>query len=102
MKTEMILCDMCKNKLGIYKCSICDKDTCETDACHKEINISLYRGGTFLGNIERFTVCRNCINDDRLSKILSDTKIYKEDKLEFASKVINSIKKRLIVEKLEK
>jgi len=33
MKKEVILCDMCENKIAKFKCALCNRDLCEDNNC---------------------------------------------------------------------
>ena len=102
VKTETILCDICKEKIGISKCSICDKDLCYS--CN--LISWLEMRGTFQdgsGNFGRNALyfCEDChkklVNNNLSNKPLIDNEFLKK----LSKKIINHIKKKLILNNLK-
>ncbi|KKK65362.1 hypothetical protein LCGC14_2974880 [marine sediment metagenome] len=102
VKTETILCDVCKEKIGISKCSICDKDLCSSCWVISWLEVNgVYPDGS--GTFGRYTLyfCGNCH-----SKLVSNTSSNKpllenEFLKKLSKKTINHIKRKLILNNLE-
>ena len=70
MKTEVILCDICKRRLAHHKCEICNNDICDNCKSH----IGIYNSNTdFLLTLRKMsysgimsekiiTMCETCVN----------------------------------------
>lgn len=54
METNVILCDICEDRVAKRKCGLCDKDICESGHCMRNLNI-IYK--------HPFKVCSECIDN---------------------------------------
>lgn len=87
MKKEMIICDICKEDLGSFKCDICGKDVCKK---HSKIwSVSLGSG-----IMTKITLCTGCIDEIQYSRGMENNQEFKRILLEF-------IKKQMIMDKLK-
>jgi hypothetical protein len=70
MKTEIILCDVCNDKIARHKCEICEKDMCAD--CRDVLSTETAGTRSFSSTILLLTteVCRTCA-----SKIRCDNKV---------------------------
>lgn len=100
VKTNLILCDVCKNKVGKRKCNLCDKDLCIDCVrsmgiiIRKEVNSGYFRNipivyceDCFRKLFEAHEKNKNFFDDDFMGKLRKD--------------VIDYIKKNLILESLK-
>lgn len=101
MKTETILCDICKEKVAIMKCSFCGKDICEERKCRKlfDTNLEMARDS----KIELFAIsfCSDC-QAQYYSNIISSASSYsKEFRESIREMIIGNLKKQMVVKELK-
>ena len=102
VKTETILCDICKEKIGFSKCNICAKDLCGGCGLILWLEFSgVYPDGS--GNFGRYALyfCGDChkklVDNSSSDKPLLEKEFLKK----LSGKTINHIKKKLILSNLE-
>ena len=102
VKTETILCDICKEKIGISKCSICDKDLCSGCGVISWLKLSgVYPDGS--GDFGKYELyfCGEChfnlVSNNSSNKPLLENEFLKK----LSDKTINHIKRKLILNNLK-
>ena len=78
MKTEVILCDECKEKVAEHKCEICNKDICNSSDCINKIELRLQS----IAIDEELFICKDC----------NEKIFYQEDEEERNYEILNQIK----------
>lgn len=92
MKTEIVLCDKCKDRVAKEKCVICDKDVCE--GCSEMIPIQFSWNEQEFG---RFRICKICKQE-----ILKMLKEKLHDIKKFNDMIIKYIRDNMVLEELQK
>ena len=59
MKTNLILCDACKDKVGRIKCNLCKKDLCIDCISNVDLVIRTRRGQNNIGAVA-ISFCEEC------------------------------------------
>jgi hypothetical protein len=102
VKKEVVVCDICGNRVGRSKCNLCNKDICNYRACIREFHIDI--GGMEFGIKGRrinILYCRNCW-DKKIKDLINKDDFWDETFIENTAKsVANCIRKRLIIDGLE-
>jgi len=92
MKTEIVLCDKCKDRVANGCCAICGKDVCE--GCCELIPIQY---GWNDAEFTRFKTCKICKKE-----VIEILKGKQHDIKKFDTIIIKYIKDNLILEELQK
>lgn len=107
VKTNTILCDVCKERVAKTTCNLCGNDICNFRSCIRKFPISI--GGTadmyrIIKEGKRIDIlyCRSCW-DKKIKDLINKKDFWDEDVIEKTAKSIGEcIRKRLIIENLEK
>ena len=100
-QTNVLICDICKERIAKNKCQLCKKDICGYMACVRNFKIQL-RGGSSESNAGVISIpfCRGCW-DDVGKSIIYGKDFWDEDFLKKISKNFEDyIRKRVIIDKL--
>ena len=102
VKTETILCDVCKMKVGHVKCNLCEKDLC--DSCRKKVAFSLtghYPDGSGTFGYYNIYFCGDC-HKKMIDNTSSNNPLIESEFLsKLSNKIVYYIKKKLILKNLE-
>jgi hypothetical protein len=99
MKTEVIVCDLCKEKIAKQKCEICDEDCCED--CSHTWNYDVW--DVPINNILTCVRCSEQINNMRRTANKESKRLEKLDTDNSTKKlIIDTLKQRLILFNLNK
>lgn len=92
MKTEIVLCDKCKDRIAKKVCVICEKDVCES--CYEEVPI---RFGWNESEFTKLIICKVC-----KSQIIDLLKEKQHDSKKFNELIIDYLRDNLALEELGK
>ena len=103
VKTNIVLCDVCKERVAKGTCQLCGEDICNFRSCIRKFNILL--GGKDIYNEGyremKISYCRNCW-DKKIKDLIDKDDFWDETFIEKTVKSIaDCIRKRLILEGLE-
>lgn len=96
-KEKVIICDICKKQIAMYKCEICGNDLCED--CFRSFKLDI---GEFSFNVIHF--CEDCkvkTNDLFRSKSLRENYENFDEDDKIKKIMLDKIKKNLIIENLK-
>ena len=106
VKKEVVLCDICGNRVGMSKCNLCSKDICNFRSCIRKFPISIggnknsYDSTIYGGKTIDILYCRTCW-DEKIKGLINTKDFGDEDVIEKTAKSIGEcIRKRLIIENL--
>ena len=105
VKTNTILCDICKERVAKDKCNLCGEDICNFRSCIRKFPVSIggkvYPYEIVVGKIINLLYCRNCW-DKKIKDLINKDDFWDETFIEKTVKSIaDCIRKRLILEGLE-
>ena len=108
VKTNTILCDICKERVAKGTCQLCGNDICNFRSCIRKFPINIggtknpYDSQVYGGKTIDILYCRDCW-DKKIKDLISKKDFWDEDVIEKTAKSIGEcIRKRLIIENLEK
>lgn len=100
-KTNVVVCDICEDKLATTKCEICKREICKT--CfryldfnyHDDMVLKIKRGKI---SEEKIPFCKECIS--KLGLLFNDcakefSELWEKDQDDLIEKIIHERKKRL-------
>lgn len=100
VKTNLILCDVCKDKVGKIKCNLCNKDLC--DSCKMAIQITISRAKSYEGNSKKINIilCIDC-NSNLVNATNKNENFFDDNFMnKLKREVVDYIKKGLILKNL--
>ena len=102
VEKEIVICDICGDRVGKSKCNFCGGDICHYRSCIRTFSL-LIQGGSesdVRGKIIEIFYCRDCW-DKKVKNLLDKDDFWDDTFLKELSKSIGSyITKRIILEKL--
>lgn len=100
MEAKVILCDICKRRVGIMKCPLCNRDICGENECMKSVNVIVKHP---------FKICKICSKSLKNGNILSWNNYFRDSEEFFKdfdikpieSKFMDYIRVKVLLDKIK-
>ena len=101
VKKEVVICDICGNRVAKTQCNLCGSDICNFRSCIRTFPIDIGDGFKIKNKRIEILYCRDCW-DKKIKNILNKKEFWDKEFLERTAKSFGDcIRKRLIIEGLE-